>query len=125
MFDTNFGRLSNVTTAMTPNTDKLISQAKSSSGDNAKIDKSARDFESILLTNWLQSAEQAFAKVPGTDDEEEDSDPGAGQFLDMGMQSMAGAMASSGGIGLGKMIAKQLHKTEDQSTGNAAPAPKS
>jgi Rod binding domain-containing protein len=125
VFDTNFGRLSNVATSLSPSTDKLLSQAKSSSGDNAKIDKSSTDFESILLTNWLQGAEEAFGKVPGTDEEEEDSDPGAGQFLNMGMQSLGTAMASSGGIGLGKMIAKQLHKTEDQSTGSAAPAPKS
>ena len=125
MFDTNFGQIANVATALTPNTDKLLSQAKSASSDNAKIDKSAKDFESILLSNWLQGAEEAFGKVPGTDEEEEDSDPGAGQFLDMGMQSLGASMASSGGIGLAKMIAQQLHKTEEPSTGSAAPAPKS
>ena len=39
--------------------------------DTAKIVKSSREFESLLLGNWLQQAEESFAKVPGIDDEEE------------------------------------------------------
>ena len=124
MFDNDFSRIGTASTALSANTDKLLSQAKSSSSDNAKIDKSSKDFESILLSNLLQGAEESFGKVPGTDEEEEDSDPGAGQFLNMGMQSLGSSLAASGGIGLGQMIAKQLHKTEETSTGSAAPAPK-
>jgi Rod binding domain-containing protein len=124
VFDTDFSRIGTAATALSANTDKLLSQAKSASSDNAKIDKSSKDFESILLSNWLQGAEEAFGKVPGTDEEEDDSDPGAGQFLSMGMQSLGSSLAASGGIGLGKMIAQQLHKTEVPSTGSAAPAPK-
>ena len=38
-------------------------QTKNSS---AKIDKAARDFESILISQWLDKAEKSFATVPGT-----------------------------------------------------------
>ena len=33
--------------------------------DNSKIEKSAKDFESILLGSWLQQAEQSFGSLPG------------------------------------------------------------
>ncbi len=108
-----------------PLTDKLLSQA-SSAGENGKIDKSAKDFESILLGNWLQGAEQSFAKIPGTDEDDADSEENSagGQFLDLAMQSLGGSLAGSGGIGIGKMIANQLHKTEDAKTQSAsAPNP--
>ncbi len=32
-----------------------------------KIDKAARNFESLLVGHWLEQAEKSFASVPGTD----------------------------------------------------------
>jgi len=78
---------------------------------NLKIEKSAKDFESILLGSWLQQAEQSFGTVPGGDGDE-DADAGKEQFQGMAMQSLGDSMTASGGIGLAKMIAKQLHKAE-------------
>jgi Rod binding domain-containing protein len=74
---------------------------------DTKIEKSAKEFESMLLSNWLQQAEQSMASVPGADDDE---DAGArDQMMSLGVQSLATAMTNSGGIGIAAMIAKALH----------------
>lgn len=91
--------------------DQLIRQSASSI-ENKKIDKSAKDFESILLGSWVQQAEQTFAAVPGSDDE--DADSGKDQFMGMAMQQLGASMTAAGGIGIAKMISTSLHKAEDQ-----------
>jgi Rod binding domain-containing protein len=91
------------------------------SAENAKIEKSAKDFESILLGNWLQQAEQSFGSLPGGDDE--DADAGKEQFQSMAMQSLGASMTAAGGIGIAKMISKQLHKAEDAQVAAAAGTP--
>ncbi len=85
---------------------------------HAKIAKAGKDFESILLGNWLQSAEESFAKVPGGDGE--DDDPGSGQFQGIAMQALAGSLTASGGIGIAKMITRSLQEhTHAQPVGTA------
>jgi Rod binding domain-containing protein len=98
---------------------KLIRPAASPGRENAKIEKSAKDFESLLLGGWLQQAEQSFAKLPGGDDEE-DADAGSGELQGIAMQSLGTAMTEAGGIGLAKMISRQLHKVEDNAAVPAA-----
>ena len=93
-------------------TEALRSSA-AAANDDKKIDKSAKDFEAILLGNLLQGAQDSFAKVPGTDEEDADSDPGGSQFVSMAMQSLGTSLSGSGGIGIAKMIAQSLHRTED------------
>jgi Rod binding domain-containing protein len=108
---------------LTAATDKLLHRAAAAASavsENGKIDKSARDFESILLGSWLQQAEQSFAAVPGGDGED-DADAGKDQYQGIAMQSLGEAMTAAGGIGIARMIATQLHKSEDHS---ASPAPK-
>ena len=88
--------------------------------DNARITKSAQDFESILLGHWLEQAEQSFATVPGTDEEEaEDTDPGHDALQGIGMQSLAGAITASGGIGLAGMISRQLKRASHNDGGGS------
>ena len=94
------------------NADKILHGTPSSSTENAKIEKSARDFESILLSSWLQQAEQSFGSLPGSE-EEEDGDSGKEQFQGIAMQSLGASLTASGGIGIAKMISKSLHKAED------------
>jgi Rod binding domain-containing protein len=94
---------------------QLRPQPPSVKAQNDKIDKSAKDFESLLLTNWLQGAQESFASVPGGD-EEEDADPGRGQLQGLAMQSLGTALTAAGGIGLAASIAHLLHKSD-------APAP--
>jgi Rod binding domain-containing protein len=74
---------------------------------DAKIEKSSKDFESILLGSWLQGAEQSFAKVPGGD-EQDDDDTSKDQFQGIAMQALAESMTASGGIGIARMIAQSL-----------------
>jgi Rod binding domain-containing protein len=95
-------------------------QQLAGSSDNQKIDRSAREFESILLASWLQSAEKSFATVPGGDPESENADPGRSQFQGYAMQAVATALTKAGGIGIASMIATQLRKTSA-----AEPAPAS
>ena len=84
---------------------------------HAKIAKAGKDFESILLGNWLQSAEESFAKVPGGDGENDDS---SGQFQGIAMQALAGSLTASGGIGIAKMITRSLQdRTHTQPDGTA------
>ena len=97
---------------LTTQADKILGHAGSAATENSKIEKSAKDFESILLGSWLQQAEQSFGSLPGGDDDE-DADAGKEQFQGMAMQSLGNSMTAAGGIGIAKMIAKQLHKAAD------------
>ena len=87
-----------------------MKSAKSLS-DAAKIDKGAQQFEAILIGTWLKDAEQSLGSVPGGDDNQ---DSGGEQMMSLGVQSLATSMAASGGLGIGKMIAKAMHTTQDQ-----------
>lgn len=102
-------------------TNQDLSQAKSAQAlrvlkgqtqntDAGKIDKAARDFESILLGEWLEKAEKSFATVPGAD--QENTDPGHDQFQSIGCEFLSGALAKAGGIGIASVISKRLKATE-------------
>jgi len=80
--------------------------------DDAKIEKGATEFESMLLTTWLQKAEESMATVPGADDGEDSS--GREQMMSLATQQMASSMAATGGIGIAKMIAKAMHAAENK-----------
>jgi Rod binding domain-containing protein len=97
---------------LTTEADKVLRHPASAATENSKIEKSAKDFESILLGSWLQQAEQSFGSLPGGDDEG-DADAGKEQFQGMAMQSLGTSMTAAGGIGIARMIARQLHKAAD------------
>ena len=80
---------------------------QSKTADAAKIDKAARDFESILLGEWLEKAEKSFATVPGGDPSQ-DADPGHDQLQSIGCQFLSEALTKAGGIGIAAMIRKHL-----------------
>lgn len=94
---------------LTTQADKLLRHSGSTPADDNKIEKSAKDFESILLASWLQQAEESFGSLPGADDKE-DGDPGKDQLQGIAMQSLGSSMTAAGGIGIAKMISEQLHK---------------
>lgn len=95
---------------------QIVQQSNSAvdSKENAKIDKSAQDFEAMLLSTWLQQAEQSFATVPGAEEDEDGAQ--RDQMMSLGVQSLAQTLAASGGIGIAKMIAQFLHSTADKAT---------
>ena len=77
-------------------------------GNAAKIQKSAREFEAVLLSHWLEQAEQSFASVPGSD-QDPDADPGRDQFHAIAMQAVGSALTGGhGGLGIAAMVAKHL-----------------
>ncbi len=74
----------------------------------AKIQKSAREFEAVLLSHWLEQAEQSFASVPGSA-QDPDADPGKDQFHAIAMQAVGTALTGGhGGLGIAAMVAKHL-----------------
>lgn len=87
-------------------------QTASTRATDQKIEKSAKEFESILLGTWLQQAEKSFGSLPGGDDDE-DADAGKDQLQGMAMQSLGASMTASGGIGIAKMVSSHLHTAED------------
>jgi Rod binding domain-containing protein len=117
------GSLSAQTDMLQSREDMMMRQMKSpkGAGDDAKIEKGAKEFEAILVGSWLQQAEQSFATVPGADD---DQDPGGQQMMSLGVQQLATAMAANGGLGIGKMIAKAMHENAEKANASAAAAPK-
>jgi Rod binding domain-containing protein len=106
---------------LSTNADKLLHKNPTAASVDAKIEKSATDFESILLGSWLQQAEQSFGSLPGGDDE--DTDSGKDQYMGIAMQSLGASMTASGGIGISKMISKSLHKAEAARVASIQTAP--
>lgn len=94
---------------LTTQADKVLGHPPEAGAENNKIEKSAKDFEAILLSSWLQQAEESFGSVPGGDDD--DADPAKDQLQGIAMQSLGNAMTAAGGIGIARMIATNLHKT--------------
>ncbi len=78
------------------------------SGPN-RLAHAAVQFESVLLGQWLQSAEKSFATVPGGD---QDEDPGGEQMMSFAMQQLAGSIAASGGLGIARLVQRGLEKAE-------------
>jgi Rod binding domain-containing protein len=99
-------------------TDKL---KHTDTGNSAKIQKSAREFEAVLLSHWLEQAEQSFASVPGSD-QDPDADPGKDQFHAIAMQAVGTALTGGhGGLGIASMVAKHLEAQAARK--NSAPTP--
>jgi len=119
---TGLGPVSAQTSVLQLNEDRMMQGLKSSKSadDASKIDKGAKEFEAVLVGSWLQQAEQSFATIPGADDD--DQDVGRDSMMSLGVQSLATSLAASGGIGIGKMVAKAMHAAADKADGqtNAA-----
>ena len=90
--------------------------------DQAKAEKAGKDFESLLLGQWLQGAEDSFGKLPGGDDDE-DADAGTSSMQGIAMQSLGQAMTASGGIGIARMITAQLQRNREAETPAASVTP--
>jgi Rod binding domain-containing protein len=104
---------------LTTQTDKFLHHPVNQVTENNRIEKAAKDFESILLGSWLQKAEESFASLPGGDDDE-DADAGKEQLQSIAMQSLGASMTAAGGIGIAKMISRQLHKADNEAAAKDA-----
>ncbi len=98
---------------------RQIQQGEGTPGDG-RIEKGAKEFESMLLSSWLQQAEQSMATVPGADDDEDTT--GKDQLMSLGVQSLSTSMAASGGIGIASMIVKAMRAQAEKANLGAEPA---
>ncbi len=102
--------------------DHLLRQIQSGEGTpgDGRIEKGAKEFESMLLSSWLQQAEQSMATVPGAEDDE--AITGKDQMMSLGVQSLSTALVASGGIGIASMIVKAMHAQAEKANSSAGPA---
>lgn len=100
--------------------EQVLSQAKThAAAGDPQLEKTAKAFESILLAKWLEQAEHSFAAVPGEDPDKEDADPGADQYRSLALQSLAESITASGGVGIAKMIVRQLSRRPQEPSSQA------
>jgi Rod binding domain-containing protein len=72
----------------------------------SKLTKAAREFESILLQNWLEKMNQSFAGADQSQDAAHDT------VSSLGTQAISTALAARGGIGIASMLLRQLQPKE-------------
>ena len=86
---------------------RALRGAQNNSPDPHRIDKAARDFESILVGQWLEKAEKSFASLPGKDPDQ-DNDSTHDNFQSIACQSLAQGLSKTGGFGIAAMLSKHL-----------------
>ena len=79
--------------------------------DPAKIRKSATDFEAMLIDQMLRSAREAGGGLIADGSGEDQANS---SLIDLGEQQFAQALASSGGLGIAKMVVAGLIKHADR-----------
>jgi len=82
-----------------------------------KLAKSAREFEAILLEEWLEKMNQSFVGP------EASQDPAHDTISSLGSQAIATALAARGGIGIASMILRQLGRRSTPESKTDDPAP--
>ena len=89
---------------------QTISDLKNGAGsDHKRISESAHAFESLLISKWLEAAENSLAKVPGGS-EDGSEDQSVKQYSGIAVQALASSISSGGGIGLAPMLEKALER---------------
>lgn len=87
------------------------SPSSTSRGNPAKIAQCAKDFEGLLLTQMLRSAREAGGGgFTGDGDDEHEANS---TLVEFGEQQLAQALANSGALGIGKIVAAGLVKNAD------------
>ena len=74
----------------------------------ARLSSAAKEFESVLLGQWLKDAESSFGNVPGS----EEGDAGGEQMKEFAMQHVATEFTNRGGIGIAAMVERALEGCE-------------
>lgn len=95
-------------------------QAAAVPAASPKLVTAAKQFESVLLGQWLQEAESSFASVPGGD---EDTDSGGQQMQGFATQQLATGLTASGGIGIAKLVQGALARASAREEAHGAVTP--
>lgn len=98
--------------------------AQTAGSDPKRIDKAAKNFESLLVGHWLEQAEKSFASVPGTDPDQKD-DSSRDQFMSIACESLAKGLCRTGGFGIAAMISKRLEAVTIADKRDLPPSPQS
>jgi Rod binding domain-containing protein len=69
-----------------------------------KLRKAAAEFESMLISNLWKSMKSSL----GESSEDDSTDPSHDILDDWGIRAMSSAVANAGGLGIGKLILKDL-----------------
>lgn len=92
-----------------PTNISAVGTALSDSPNNmSRLSSAAKEFESVLLGQWLKDAESTFGSVPGSEEE----DAGGEQMKEFAMQHVATDITAHGGIGIAPMVERALAKQE-------------
>ena len=83
-----------------------------SKDNTTRIRQAATDFEALLLAQMLRSARETGGHGLSGDDDDEDQ--ANSSLMELGEQQFAQAMASSGGLGIAKMVVAGLTKNADR-----------
>jgi Rod binding domain-containing protein len=82
--------------------------AATAANNGERLSSAAKEFESVLLGQWLKDAESSFGSVPGS----EEDDAGGEQMQDFALQHVATEITDRGGIGVAQMVERALAKQE-------------
>lgn len=82
--------------------------ATSGGSGTTRLSSAAKEFESVLLGQWLKDAESTFGSVPGS----EEDDAGGEQMKEFAMQHLATEITDRGGVGIAPMVERALAKQE-------------
>lgn len=82
-----------------------------------KLLQTAQQFEALLLNTLLGPMEKSFSSLPGQKDVPGDSD-----YAYMATQALATAMAASGGLGIARMIVRNVMNHQGVKDGSGTKA---
>jgi Rod binding domain-containing protein len=81
------------------------SPTRASQDTPERIQKSAKDFEALLIAQILKSAREAGGGITGDAEEQDETNS---TVLELGEQQLAQALSDSGGLGIAKMVVAGL-----------------
>ena len=73
-----------------------------------KLRQAAQQFESMLMSNLWKSMKSSF-----DEDDSDSSDPAMGTMQDWAMEAMSSAVGTAGGLGIARLIMKDLQPKID------------
>jgi Rod binding domain-containing protein len=96
----------------------VLTPLEQPAGDPRRIEGAAQQFEALLIGQMLKSTHES-------DDggwTGSDNDDAGSQAVELAEEQLAQAMASHGGLGLARVIARGLTHAKDREVGDATPA---
>ncbi|MGA2812889.1 MAG: hypothetical protein ABSG16_15920 [Candidatus Acidiferrum sp.] len=96
----------------TPRSSKLEPGAATDTPREHKLRQAAQQFESMLMSSLWKSMKSSF-----DEDDDDASDPATATMQDWGMEAMASAVGKAGGLGIGRLIMKDLQPKVDSPPG--------